>query len=122
MTGSNRSFLKFLKPSTNGHSPNGVGNLPRDWRSFRTSIQMRKLLVGVETEESKLRGQKVDVGLKILQGGLLTIVVLTIVGGEIFLLATNPALFALNGLALPGLAYRWWKERKKPPDEHGGGP
>lgn len=120
MTDSNRSFPRFLKHSKNGHSPNGVSPHPRDWPSFKTSIEERKLLVDVETEESKLYGHRVDVNRKILDGRLYALVVLTGVGGEIVLLAIHPALFLLN---LPGLfAYRWWKEKKQPPDEQGGGP
>jgi hypothetical protein len=120
MTDSNRSLLRFLKPSRNGHSPNGAGPHPRDWPGFKTSIEKRKLLADVETQESELHGHRVDVNRKILDGRLYALVVFTGVGGEIVLLAIRPALFLLN---LPGLfAYRWWKEKKHPPDEHGGGP
>jgi len=116
MKDSNRSFLKFLKPSKNGHSPNGVGPLPSDWPSFKTSIEKRKLLVGVETDESELRQHRVNLSLWIL-------VVVTTLGGEIVVLSTNPKFFILNGLALPGLvAYMGRRKKKMPPNEHGGGP
>ena len=120
MKDSNHSFLRFLKPTKNGHSPDGVDPLPSDWPDFRTSLKMRELLVAVETKESELHEHKVDVKLKILDGGLRTLGVLTVVGGEIVLLATHPAFFVLN---LPGLfAYGWWQGKKRSPDERGGGP
>jgi hypothetical protein len=120
MTGSNRSFFKFLKPSKNGHSPNGVGDLPDDWGDFLTSIEMRERRVGVETDEVDLHGRKVDIKLKVQAARIDLLMASTVLGGQIVFLLTNPALFVLNAPAF--LAYRWWRGRGKPPDEHGGGP